>query len=805
MSGSLLALCLVRNRLSSTHSLIKSPNAHGFGRGFDSIYPSSSIPSSTWGRLEQFRNMGGGPRTFPGGLSKWQWKRLHEKKARQKEKTLLQQDRQVYLARIRSQLRGKIFENDDDNTSNINVAKQDPSHGPMTPKDQIAALSDRFMKMGAEDLWNEDDGPLTSDPSPPPPAAHGDGAENTAEVHRWNKEKESLKRSVKDSQRKYGSGSILFSRGFTARSGRSMGVDRGRRFSDEEYSGQRRSREFGREQRFSGDNNEYSDKKRSGGIDRDQKFSNDKEEYSDGRRSRGFDRDRKFSDDKEEYSDRRNSRRFDREKISDNKEQSSDGRRSRGFDREGKISDIKEQSSDRRRSRGPAKDQRFCNDFENYIDQRMNRGLSRDKRFDDDIEEFIDQTRNRGFDRDGRLSDNNKEYSGQRNKGIGLDRRFSEEVNDKQQRGQINEEFDGSDGESEQSDARSTAAPKSLIDDEMELDGIIDEEMTIGLKLQNELLNSRDFHEGNNRDFRGPKHGRMGQSRSKRRSLVDSDEDDDDNDDQGGFRNSKAGRNGGHVSAFSGRNGESRSKRRWSVDSVMEDDQGGFRSPKVGRFGGPVSSFSGRKGESRSKRRSLVDSDEEVGFRNTKAGRFGASGPVFSGSNLKRQSMRGLDKAGEREFGWAGAGRRGRSLSYYTGSKRKILRNIDVDQKTEFRLKISRMEDSMPISSSLSLKTELFTGSDEEEVDARFRQPRDEAGMPGFSLRSKRQVPRDMENDGDEEKNSDKELIPAEFSKKEEPKHRGFNMDNRHPWNGEEESYLSRSMCVAGRTCLQTQ
>lgn len=314
MSGSLLALCLVRNRLSSTHSLIKSPNAHGFGRGFDSIHPTSSIPSSTCGRLEQCRNMGGGPRTFPGGLSKWQWKRLHEKKARQKEKTLLQQDRQVYLARIRSQLRGKIFENDDDNTHNINVAKQDPSHGPMTPKDQIAALSDRFMKMGAEDLWNEDDGPLTSDPFPPPPSAHGDGAENTAEVHRWNNEKDSLKGSVKDSQRKYGSGSILFSRGFTARSGRSMGVDRGRRFSDEEYSGQRRSREFGREQRFSGDNDEYSDKKRSGGIDRDQKFSNDKEEYSDGRRSRGFDRDRKFSDDKEEYSDRRNSRRFDREK-----------------------------------------------------------------------------------------------------------------------------------------------------------------------------------------------------------------------------------------------------------------------------------------------------------------------------------------------------------------------------------------------------------------------------------------------------------------------------------------------------------
>ncbi|RZC69099.1 hypothetical protein C5167_032196 [Papaver somniferum] len=59
------------------------------------------------------RYMGsGGPKTFPGGLNKWQWKRMHEKKAKEKEKT--------------------------------------------------GALADRFMKEGAEDLWNEDDGPLKS-------------------------------------------------------------------------------------------------------------------------------------------------------------------------------------------------------------------------------------------------------------------------------------------------------------------------------------------------------------------------------------------------------------------------------------------------------------------------------------------------------------------------------------------------------------------------------------------------------------------------------------------------------------------
>ncbi|KAI3974284.1 hypothetical protein MKX01_030953 [Papaver californicum] len=73
------------------------------------------------------RYMGsGGPKTFPGGLNKWQWKRVHEKKAKEKEKS--------------------------------------------------GALADRFIKEGAEDLWNENDGPLESSQndgpsksSPPPP------------------------------------------------------------------------------------------------------------------------------------------------------------------------------------------------------------------------------------------------------------------------------------------------------------------------------------------------------------------------------------------------------------------------------------------------------------------------------------------------------------------------------------------------------------------------------------------------------------------------------------------------------------
>ncbi|XP_009112743.1 probable DEAD-box ATP-dependent RNA helicase 48 [Brassica rapa] len=104
------------------------------------------------------RNMGGGPRTFPGGLNKWQWKRMHEKKAREKENKLLDQEKQLYEARIRSEIRAKMLGGNHD--SNETKAKSNQSHGPLSPQEHIKSLADRFMKAGAEDLWNEDDGPV---------------------------------------------------------------------------------------------------------------------------------------------------------------------------------------------------------------------------------------------------------------------------------------------------------------------------------------------------------------------------------------------------------------------------------------------------------------------------------------------------------------------------------------------------------------------------------------------------------------------------------------------------------------------
>ncbi|TVU27631.1 hypothetical protein EJB05_19126 [Eragrostis curvula] len=103
--------------------------------------------------------MGGGPRTFPGGLSKWGYKRMHEKLARRKQQGLLRHEKQLYLARLRSEIRASRLPAADSSAQ--------PAEGPTSSRAHIRALADRFRKPGAEDLWNEDDGPLRRNKQPP--------------------------------------------------------------------------------------------------------------------------------------------------------------------------------------------------------------------------------------------------------------------------------------------------------------------------------------------------------------------------------------------------------------------------------------------------------------------------------------------------------------------------------------------------------------------------------------------------------------------------------------------------------------
>ncbi|KAK1263123.1 putative DEAD-box ATP-dependent RNA helicase 48 [Acorus gramineus] len=102
--------------------------------------------------------MGGGPRTFPGGVTKWQWKRMQAKKAKQLLKARLARERQMYEMRKRAELKAAVLELErpwetverSPNNNNLFAVRAD---------EQLRALADRFQRPGGFDLWTERDGP----------------------------------------------------------------------------------------------------------------------------------------------------------------------------------------------------------------------------------------------------------------------------------------------------------------------------------------------------------------------------------------------------------------------------------------------------------------------------------------------------------------------------------------------------------------------------------------------------------------------------------------------------------------------
>uniref|UniRef100_A0A0E0K753 Uncharacterized protein n=1 Tax=Oryza punctata TaxID=4537 RepID=A0A0E0K753_ORYPU len=122
--------------------------------------------------------MGGGPRTFPGGLSKWQHKRMHEKLARHKERGLLRHEKQLYLARLRSEIRASRLP-----AAGAGASPSNDGDGPTSSRAHIRALADRFLLPGAEDLWNEDDGPIHRAERPLPPRRIVSGCRNGRDRH----------------------------------------------------------------------------------------------------------------------------------------------------------------------------------------------------------------------------------------------------------------------------------------------------------------------------------------------------------------------------------------------------------------------------------------------------------------------------------------------------------------------------------------------------------------------------------------------------------------------------------------------
>ncbi|CAN6251971.1 unnamed protein product [Urochloa humidicola] len=105
---------------------------------------------------------GGGPRTFPGGVSKWQWKRMQAKKARQLLKARLARERQLYEMRKRTELRDAVAHLErpwDPDFAAADAYAVAPNLLSVAADDQLRALADRFHRPGGVDLWNDRDGP----------------------------------------------------------------------------------------------------------------------------------------------------------------------------------------------------------------------------------------------------------------------------------------------------------------------------------------------------------------------------------------------------------------------------------------------------------------------------------------------------------------------------------------------------------------------------------------------------------------------------------------------------------------------
>ncbi|KAI0496225.1 hypothetical protein KFK09_022536 [Dendrobium nobile] len=99
--------------------------------------------------------MGGGPRTYPGGVSKWQWKRMQAKKSKQLLKARLCRERQLYEMRKRAELKAAISELE----RPWEVVERAPVLFSASADEQVKALADRFQRPNGFDMWSDRDGP----------------------------------------------------------------------------------------------------------------------------------------------------------------------------------------------------------------------------------------------------------------------------------------------------------------------------------------------------------------------------------------------------------------------------------------------------------------------------------------------------------------------------------------------------------------------------------------------------------------------------------------------------------------------
>ncbi|CAL5335009.1 unnamed protein product [Camellia sinensis] len=148
---SILQMCLLNSTPPSALSssrVLSTPN-HLF------FLSKPSIQTITTPKTTSIR-MGGGPRTFPGGVSKWQWKRMQAKKAKQLLQARLARERQIYEMRKRAELKAAVSELE--RPWEV-VEARAPKLFSVKADEQVKVLADRFQRPGGFDLWSERDGP----------------------------------------------------------------------------------------------------------------------------------------------------------------------------------------------------------------------------------------------------------------------------------------------------------------------------------------------------------------------------------------------------------------------------------------------------------------------------------------------------------------------------------------------------------------------------------------------------------------------------------------------------------------------
>ncbi|KAJ8637587.1 hypothetical protein MRB53_011854 [Persea americana] len=118
-------------------------------------FPRLSISTADHSRNQWTIRMGGGPRTFPGGVSKWQWKRMQAKKAKQLLKARLTRERQLYEMRKRAELQAAVS----DLERPWETVSRAPALFSVKADEQVKVLADRFQRPGGYDLWSDRDGP----------------------------------------------------------------------------------------------------------------------------------------------------------------------------------------------------------------------------------------------------------------------------------------------------------------------------------------------------------------------------------------------------------------------------------------------------------------------------------------------------------------------------------------------------------------------------------------------------------------------------------------------------------------------